>query len=92
MFLIIGIGVLRGKLVRSDPECNQKKKYPRKAELPFDSNMKMMATLHEINGEQIVYIKGAPEPLLKLCGSIDTNTGYPVASVSEAMISESLTK
>ncbi|MBL7671659.1 MAG: hypothetical protein JNM39_14330 [Bdellovibrionaceae bacterium] len=65
-----------------------KKEYPRKAELPFDSNIKMVATLHEINGEQIVYIKGAAEPLLKLCGSIDTNTGYPVASVSEAMISE----
>lgn len=47
---------------------NLKAKYPRKAELPFDSNFKMMATQHDVDGKQVVYLKGAPEALLELCG------------------------
>lgn len=43
---------------------------PRVAELPFDSSTKMMATEHVVGGNSIVYIKGAPEELLSLCGSV----------------------
>ncbi|MDP3878112.1 MAG: calcium-translocating P-type ATPase, PMCA-type [Methylobacter sp.] len=40
---------------------------PRLAEIPFDAEHKFMATFHQ-QGEQIqVFIKGAPEVLLKLC-------------------------
>jgi magnesium-transporting ATPase (P-type) len=39
-------------------------KKPRRAELPFSADTKMMATVH--NGE--VFIKGAPEVVLALCG------------------------
>jgi magnesium-transporting ATPase (P-type) len=37
-------------------------------ELPFDPARKIMATLHQspINGEKVVYIKGAPESLMAL--------------------------
>ncbi len=46
-----------------------RKQYHRKAELPFNSDIKMMATQHDVEQESIVYVKGAPEILLKYCGS-----------------------
>lgn len=46
-----------------------KKLYPRKAELPFNSDIKMMATQHEVANKSVVYVKGAPETLLKYCDS-----------------------
>lgn len=47
-----------------------RKQFQRKAELPFNSDSKMMATQHEIDGSNIVFIKGAPEALLELCDSL----------------------
>ncbi len=47
-----------------------RKKYHRTAELPFNSDTKMMATQHSIDGQNIVYLKGAPEMLLDLCDSV----------------------
>lgn len=44
--------------------------FHRKAELPFDSETKMMATQHAIDGTTVVYIKGAPEVLLENCSSV----------------------
>lgn len=44
--------------------------YPRTAELPFNSDSKMMATQHTIDGKSTVYLKGAPEVFLELCDSI----------------------
>lgn len=43
--------------------------YPRTADLPFNSDSKMMATQHTIEGKSIVYLKGAPEALIGLCDS-----------------------
>lgn len=43
--------------------------YPRTAELPFNSDTKMMATQHSVEGKSVVYLKGAPEILLELCDS-----------------------
>lgn len=45
-------------------------KFPRTAELPFNSDSKMMATQHSVEGKSLVYLKGAPEVLLELCDSI----------------------
>jgi len=43
--------------------------YPRIDEIPFDSRHRFMATLHrEPEGTSVVYIKGAPERILRLCG------------------------
>ncbi|OYZ16018.1 MAG: haloacid dehalogenase [Bdellovibrio sp. 28-41-41] len=47
-----------------------RKQYHRTAELPFNSDSKMMATQHSIDGQNIVYLKGAPEILLDLCDSV----------------------
>ena len=43
---------------------------PRIGEIPFDSDRKLMTTIHEVNGKYIVYTKGAVDELLKRC------TGY----------------
>jgi Ca2+-transporting ATPase len=40
---------------------------PRRAEIPFDSATKMMATLHGSSSGGRIFIKGAPEALLPLC-------------------------
>jgi len=44
-------------------------KLPRIAEIPFDAEHKFMATFHSQGDEINVFIKGAPEVLLKLCQS-----------------------
>jgi Ca2+-transporting ATPase len=46
---------------------------PRKAEIEFTSERKMMTTVHEHHGETLVYVKGAPEIVLKLCTSVLIN-------------------
>lgn len=48
-----------------------RKRYPRQAELPFSPDEKLMATQHSIDGKSVVYIKGAPEILLKFSSSLD---------------------
>ncbi|MBU7031365.1 MAG: calcium-translocating P-type ATPase, SERCA-type [Theionarchaea archaeon] len=51
--------------------------YPRKKEIPFSSERKRMTTIHEINGEQAVYVKGAPDIILELCTRV-LEDGSPV--------------
>ena len=53
------------KLGTDDRELRSR--YPRLDEVPFDSDKKYMATLHgHENGENIVYLKGAPEVVLPM--------------------------
>ncbi len=49
--------------------------YPRKDELPFDSDRKMMSTLHHIGGERRMIVKGAVDRLLDLTCRIQTPDG-----------------
>lgn len=56
-------------------------KYPRLQEIPFDSDRKLMSTFHTIDGKTIMYIKGAPDELLRRCASIELNG--TVQSLSE---------
>lgn len=44
--------------------------YPRVAEAPFDSERKMMSTLHTDGSSVVQYTKGAPDVLLPLCDRI----------------------
>lgn len=43
------------------PYRNIRQQYPRLEELPFDSDRKLMSTLHEIDGEQLLLTKGGPD-------------------------------
>lgn len=56
----------------SKEELNEK--YPRLAELPFDSDRKLMTTVNEINGKYVVITKGAFDMMAVRCikGDIDT--------------------
>ena len=49
---------------------------PRTAELPFDSERKLMSTVHPVNGKLRVMVKGAPDVLLSRCTHI--LSGAPV--------------
>ncbi len=40
---------------------------PRKGEIPFDSRRKLMTTVNEIEGCDVVFVKGAVDVLLKKC-------------------------
>jgi Ca2+-transporting ATPase len=47
--------------------ANLNEKYPRLGEIPFDSDRKMMTTIHNIDGRIIAIVKGAPDMLFKKC-------------------------
>lgn len=49
--------------------------YPRTDELPFDSDRKMMSTLHTMDGENRMIVKGAVDRLLELSEHIQTAEG-----------------
>ena len=42
-------------------------KHPRVAELPFDSDRKLMSTINKINGKLVVIVKGAVDVIEKRC-------------------------
>lgn len=61
-----------------------KVKYPRVAELPFDSGRKMMSTVHEYDGAYIQFTKGAPDVVLSRCKTAIID-GEEVPMTSEVM-------
>lgn len=42
--------------------------HPRIGELPFDSERKLMSTLHDMKGKITMFTKGAPDVLIERCG------------------------
>ena len=69
---------------------------PRVAELPFDSDRKLMTTLHGEGQGIVAYTKGAPEKLLERCtlALADGRTGplaaAEIAAMAERMAAEGL--
>ncbi len=59
---------------------------PREAELPFDSDTKMMATRHAGR----VFIKGAPEAVLRLCSADGQAALHAARTAAEGMASRAL--
>lgn len=47
--------------------------YPRIKEIPFDSDRKLMTTVHEANGKYLVFTKGGVDELLSCCKSYRIN-------------------
>jgi len=56
-----------GALVVSATKAGITENLPRLDEIPFEPEQRYMATLHQDKGENIIYVKGAPETVLKLC-------------------------
>lgn len=56
-----------------------KKQYPRRSELPFDSDRKLMSTLHEINGKHVMYTKGAIDVILDRAASLSEDEKKRIA-------------
>jgi Ca2+-transporting ATPase len=48
-------------------------KYPQLNEYTFDSTRKMMTSINEVNGENLVLTKGATDQLIKKCNRISIN-------------------
>lgn len=59
------------------------KETPRLDEIPFSEERKFMATLHKMDGRQVIYLKGAPELMLKHC-AYEALGGRSVALTEEA--------
>jgi len=60
---------IKGGIIPADLRA----RYPRRAEIPFDSASKMMATQHETKEGKRVFLKGAPEEVLDLCRAARRN-------------------
>lgn len=58
--------------------------YPRIHELPFDSIRKLMTTVHEIDGQWIAVVKGAPDVLMNRITSIEGTTIDRIKSFTKA--------
>ncbi|MBP3486151.1 MAG: HAD-IC family P-type ATPase, partial [Oscillospiraceae bacterium] len=63
--------------------------FPRTAELPFDSERKLMSTVHPVDGKLRVMVKGAPDVLLSRCthildGAVAELTSAVAKEVEEA--------
>ena len=63
------------KLCEENPRVNEK---------PFDSDRKLMTTVHETDGKKISYTKGAPDILLSRCKYILTEKGVEPLTESTA--------
>ena len=56
-------------------ELNLRNEYSRLAEIPFDSDRKLMSTLHKIDGKNIMFTKGALDVILDRVKFIMTSDG-----------------
>jgi len=63
---------------------------PRLSELPFDSDRKLMTTLQYIDGEAIVFTKGAIDVLLKRSKYIETKEGVRLIEEADILAYEKI--
>ncbi len=61
---------------------------PRRAELPFDPDAKLMATQHACPAGSVVFVKGAPEEVLGLCLPDTAHAG--IRAAADAMAARAL--
>lgn len=67
-------------------ENDVRQAYPRLQEIPFDSDRKLMTTLHHITGDYKLMTKGAPDVLLARCVSVKTEEG--IVPINDALCDE----
>jgi len=64
---------------------------PREAELPFDSDTKLMATRHRFaDAPRRVLIKGAPEAVLRLCPPEQDTLSHAARAAAETLAAQAL--
>ena len=74
------------------------RQFPRVGELPFDSDRKLMSTVHAVGGKYRVMVKGAPDVLLGRCVSLLDGGPVPltpalrseIAAVNEGLAAKAL--
>ena len=59
----------------ADDEINIRNLYPRAAEVPFDSDRKLMSTVHTLHGKTLMVTKGAVDVLFHRCVKIEKADG-----------------
>ncbi len=69
------------------PKDKLNKKYPRLAEIPFDSDRKRMTTVNKMDGKNIVIVKGAFDVMEPLCVKGDLKAAR---SITESMSEKAL--
>ena len=74
------------------------KKLSRLDELPFESEQQYMVTLHPGEEKNMIYMKGSPERVLKLCqnqlidGSVKPLAAAQILEKSDELAKEALTR
>lgn len=66
-----------------------REKYPRLAEIPFDSDRKLMSTVHNVNGKLTMLTKGATDVLLERM-NISEETKQQIADATEKLSAQGL--
>lgn len=66
------------------PKDDLKKRYPRLAEIPFDSDRKLMTTVNRIDNKNIVIVKGAFDMMAPRCIAGDMETARVVTEEMSA--------
>ncbi|MDE5978020.1 MAG: cation-translocating P-type ATPase [Turicibacter sp.] len=56
-------------------EATLQARYPRLSTLPFDGKRKLMSTIHVMDKERVMFVKGAPEELLDRCNHVLMDDG-----------------
>ena len=56
------------------PKATLMGEYPRVGEIPFDSDRKLMTSVHLVDGRHVVIVKGAPDILLSRCPEADVDS------------------
>ncbi len=69
------------------PKEELNEKYPRLADLPFDSDRKRMTTIHKMDGKYVAVVKGAIDSIRPLCVAGDLEQA---AQMNDAMSRQAL--
>ena len=69
------------------PKAEINEKYPRRAEIPFDSDRKLMTTVNDIDGKHVVIVKGAFDMMATRCVAGDVEKAR---KITEQMSSDAL--
>jgi sodium/potassium-transporting ATPase subunit alpha len=96
--LLCNNAVASGEELRGDPTETALYRFARQRvtpaaqrldELPFDAERKRMATLHRVDGQLLVLVKGAGESVLPLCSSMRAGSAImPISSDTAVDLAE----